>query len=180
MRLVVSTFALVVLGALGAGLLLGGGASGQTPACIVNGYSVPCPPTPTATAPPTGTPAPDTRPCALTTRRVAGQRIRTLRTRGLRLSVTTDEACILTARVLVDRATARRLGVNRRARGSVSVGSLVRTVRPGTTTISIRLTSRARRAFARARRVSLSVRAATVDVAGNERALGSFKVSIRR
>jgi hypothetical protein len=177
---VVSASAFVVLGALGAGLAFGGGASGQTPACIVNGYSVPCPPTPAPTAPPAAAPAPDTRPCTLTTRTLSGQRIRTVRSRGLRLRVTTDEACILTARVLVTRSTARRLRINRRARGNVSVGRLVRTVQPGTTTIAIRLTSRARSRLARARSVSLTLRAVTVDAAGNERSLGSRKVSIRR
>jgi len=134
-------------------------------------------PTPTPTATPT--PHPDRRPCRVGLREAPRQTLRTVRRFGLRLRFTTNERCRLHVRVFVDKRTARRLGIVRRPRRDVLVGQTVRTVRPGTTTVVVRLSRRARVALRDARRVKFTVRVATRDVAGNRGSL-TRRVVIRR
>jgi hypothetical protein len=108
------------------------------------------------------------------------QTIRSVRRSGLRLRFTTNERCRLAIRVSVDRRTARRLGIDRRARGSVVVARRTVTLPAGTRTVTLRLTRRARIGFAHARRVHLTVRATTRDVAGNRGSLRPYRITLRR
>jgi len=134
-------------------------------------------PSPTPTATPT--PHPDRRPCRVGLRAAPRQTLRTVRRFGLRLRFTTNERCRLDVRVYVDKRTARRLGIVRRPHGYVLVGRTVRTVPPGTTTVVVQLSRRARQALRYARRVTFTVRVATRDVAGNRGSL-TRRITIRR
>jgi hypothetical protein len=110
---------------------------------------------------------------------VAGQRIRTLRTRGLRLRVTASESCRIDLAILIDRTTARRLKIDRKAHGNVTVGSGKPSVKAGTKVIAIRLTAKTRRALRHTTRITFSLRATARDAAGNTAKVSSPKIAIK-
>jgi len=198
----VTGFGLLVATGLAGGLAFGSGPSSQIPPCGYegyngyngyHGYNGPCPtptptstpqptvsPTPTATATATPSPPVDRRPCRPAVRPVARQRVSTVRRSGLRLRFQTRELCRVTVRVYVDRRTARRLGIKRRPRGPVLVGSGTRTLPAGTRTLAVRLNAKTRRALRGVRRVSFSVRINTRDAAGNRATLAPRRVTVRQ
>jgi hypothetical protein len=108
------------------------------------------------------------------------QTIRSVRRFGLRLRFTTNERCRLDIRVFIDRRTARRLRIDRHARGPVVVGRRTVTLPAGTRTVTVKLTRRARMGFAHARKVRLTVRVATRDAAGNRGTLRPYRITLRR
>jgi hypothetical protein len=202
----ISGLALLVLGALALGLMHGPGAAGQVPLCdgygygYGYGYNAPCPsptptrtplptvsptPSPTATATPTPTPTAtpppvDRKPCRVRVRAERRQTIRSVRRFGLRLRFTTNERCRLDIRVVIDRRTARRLGIKRHARGPVVVARRTVTLPPGTRTVKLKLTRRARNGFRYARKVRLTVHVKTRDMAGNRGTLRPYRITLRR
>jgi hypothetical protein len=102
---------------------------------------------------------PDTSPPAFTlaaagVRQTAG---------GLRLRLATSEAGVARVTVTLDRATARRLKVARRASGRVTVASRTTRVRRGSTVVVVRLHAAARRALRHAGRVRLRVTVRLTD-----------------
>jgi hypothetical protein len=109
-----------------------------------------------------------------------GQTIRSVRRFGLRLRFTTNERCRLNIRVFIDRRTARRLGIDRHARGPVVVARKTVTLPPGRRTVTLRLTRRARSGFKYAHVVRLTVRGTTRDVAGNRGTLRPYRFTLRR
>ncbi len=66
-----------------------------------------------------------------------GQRLRDVRTKGLKLLVTSSEAGQVAVRLSVSRATAKRLELGRKPQGRVVVGFADRTIRAGSTTVSV-------------------------------------------
>jgi hypothetical protein len=138
------------------------------------------PAAPTPSVVPSTPAARDRTRCRVTARTVTGQSIKTVRKSGLRLRVTTDERCRIELSASVDRRTARRLGVDHRARGSVVVARGTSTLPVGSRTVTIKLTRKARAALARTRGVSLSLRATTRDGSGNRGVVPARKVALRR
>jgi hypothetical protein len=133
------------------------------------------------TVTPTPTPPPvDRKPCRVSVRAERGQTIGSVRRSGLRLRFTTNERCRLDIRVLVDPRTARRLGIDRHASGPVVVARKTVVLTPGTHTVTLRLTRRARRGFKYAHVVRLTVRGSTRDVAGNRGTLRPYRLTLRR
>jgi hypothetical protein len=92
--------------------------------------------------------------------------------RAARFRVTCGTACTVRATLRVDKRTAKRLHL----RGARQVGSLKRTLRAGATTVTVRLSKKARRQLARAKlrsfRATLRVSAGGVEA--------SRRVTIRR
>jgi hypothetical protein len=109
-----------------------------------------------------------------------GQTIRSVRRFGLRLRFTTNERCRLDIRVFSDRRTARRLGIDRHARGPVVVARRRVTLPAGKHTVTLRLTRRARVGFRHARKVRLTVRVTTRDMAGNRGTVRPYRITLRR
>ena len=102
----------------------------------------------------------------------------TLRTRGLRVRFRCAGACTVGGRLTIGASTARRyrLGSGRR---SVTVGRGAARLRAsGSGLLSVRLTTRARRALRNARRVTLSLR--TELVAGRTPLLATKRVTALR
>jgi hypothetical protein len=89
------------------------------------------------------------------------QRARRALRRGIQLTATASEAGRLVIEVLVDRKTARNLGIDRR------VGSLARNLAAGKTTLRFRLYREARARLAGLEHVKLRLVARMVDAAGN-------------
>jgi hypothetical protein len=152
----------------------------RTPLPTVSPTPTPTP-TPTLTPTPTATPPPgDHKPCRVRVRAERRQTIRSVRRFGLRLRFTTNERCRLDIRVYIDKRTARRLRIDRHARGPVLVARRTVTLPPGTRTVTLRLTRRARRGFRHARKVHLTVRVTTRDAAGNRGTLRPYRITLRR
>ena len=132
------------------------------------GVGVPVPdPAPPAPGPPAAPGPPDPAPAAASVK--AG---------GLRLRLATSEAGVARVTVTLDRATARRLKVARRAGGRVTVASRTTRVRRGSTVVVVRLRAAARRALRHAGRVRLRVTVRLTDAAGN-RTVHTATVTLR-
>jgi hypothetical protein len=108
-----------------------------------------------------------------------GQRLRDVRTKGLKLLVSSSEDGYVAVRLSVSRATARRLGLGRKPQGRVAVGFADRSIRAGTTTVSVSVGPKTRKAFRRLGRVKLSVAATVTDDAGNSTE-AARKLKLRR
>ena len=122
-------------------------------------------------------PARDTRAPKLRTGVARRQDLTAVRRRGLRATVRCSEACRVSARLIMDRRTARRLRLGRRA---VLVGQASgRRTAVRSHALRVRLTPRAGRAVRRARSLRLTLRITATDAAGN-RATQAVRVSIRR
>jgi hypothetical protein len=109
----------------------------------------------------------------------ASQKLKPALNRGLRLVLTPDEGGTATVTLTVDRATARRLKLKRHANGSVKVGGLKAAVPSGQSTLVVKLTAKARKAFKKARKVRLLITVIVTDAAGNT-ATDTMKVTLKR
>ena len=120
------------------------------------------------TTPPVVTPPPDVTPPSLSLAvpraRLA---LRRVLTRGVSVTLTAGEPGRAVIRLLLPRAAARRLGIDRKARRAVAVGRLSRTLAAGETKVAVKLTRKARRRLARVRSVKLTLVATITDAAGN-------------
>ena len=103
---------------------------------------------------------------SLTVRR--RQRLRSVLLRGLRVRAACSERCRLSARVLVDARTARRLALTRAA-GTVSVGRASRSLTTAGASLRVRLSARVRRKLRRVRGLRLTVSVVARDAAANAR-----------
>jgi hypothetical protein len=112
---------------------------------------VTAPPTPTPPPIPVATPAPlDTAPPVFSVA-VAGHRLKPVLSRGLTVRIDSGEAGSAWVTIRVDRATARRLGLNISRRGVLVIGLAHRSVPAGRANVSVKLTAPARRALNKAR-----------------------------
>ena len=136
------------------------------------------PPPPASTASSAASAAKDTTPpdVALIS---AVRNLRTALSKGLRLVLTTSEPGTASVTLKVDRATARKLKLNLKAKGPVKVGSLQTTLVPGRSSVAVKLTAKARKAIKKVLRVKLLVTVLITDVAGN-RATRTMTVRLKR
>jgi hypothetical protein len=172
----------------------GGGGGGGMPPC---GYG-PCPatptPTPTETATPTPTPTATATPTPISEAtkdtqppkssvRPAGKalRLKQALAKGLPFSFTCDEACSVRVTLTVDKATARKLGLDKKAKGPVVVasGSATR-LTAGGATVRARFSAKAKKALKRARTLKLRAGAAASDAAGNSTPVSVASVRLKR
>jgi hypothetical protein len=169
-------FGLGLVIVLGAGSLV---ASGPGAGRGGYGYETPTPTT-TATATPTASPTvtpppPDKTAPRCRTRPVRGQTARSIRRRGLVLTIRCNEAARHVTRVFVSRKQARKLGINRKARRRVLVGRRTTLVDANATKrIRVKLNKKARRGIRRmrrrgVRRLKLTIATSARDAAGNVR-----------
>ncbi len=134
-------------------------ASGSGPSAVPAPATAPAPSSPTTTTPAVDRTAPKV---ALS---IAGSHLRLVRARGVRVTVTSSEACRVTLALVVDKATARRLHLRSRTIGHATV----RLTKAGKRVVTVRLSSRAARALSRAAKVRVLASAVAVDGAGNRR-----------
>ena len=144
----------------------GGGAFFDFSELVVHGAPAAAPPVPPA--PPGPPPAPPGPPA---TPRVPSFTLPASAKRRVRLKVRCAVACRVTARLTVDRPTARRLGLGRK----LTVVSLNRRLKAGTTTLTMRLPSKSRRL--RSYRARLKV---TATYPGAKAVSRSRQLTIRR
>jgi hypothetical protein len=131
-------------------------------------------PTPVPPAAPVGTPAPDR-----TAPNVAPKRVgRPALAKGVSLALTSDEAGTARLKLTVDKATARKLGLSRRAKRRVTVGTATAILVDGTTRVTVKFSRKARHAFRKARNVKLLLTVVAADAAGNT-AIKTLAVTLR-
>jgi hypothetical protein len=87
---------------------------------------------------------------------------------GLSIVLSSDEAGTATLTLTLDKASARKLGVDRKAKGPVTVGTLKTPVTKGASTVVVKFSAKARKALKSARRVKLLLTAVVADAAGNK------------
>jgi hypothetical protein len=137
----------------------------------------------TVTPPVTVTPPPvhprDTTPPAVTLLHPR-QRIRNARAHGVAVRATSSEPGTLSVAVSVDKRTARKLKINRRAHGRVVIGRLTQPIAAGATTVHVKLSRRARTALKHARKVKLRISVVITDAAGNAATPTPLAVTLRR
>ena len=172
---------IVVLGAIGVSAALG------TPSGLAQGppgygygygygYENPTPtptttgtptPTPTATPKPDKPPKPPKPPKCKPPKPRAGQTPASVRTKGLRMKGECEATVRATVRVLVTGKTADKLGIKRKARRPVVVGSRRRVLPAGVARdVTVKLSRKAARRVGRARKVTFSVVQDARDVEG--------------
>ena len=123
-------------------------------------------PAPPDTTPP-ATP-PDTTPPGASVTTSKRQRIATVLSRGLRVSVLCDEPCRAEARAVISSSSAIRL---RLAKSAIAAGRKDLLLGTGRRVAAIRFTSKVRRRIARARSVLVKVEVVVTDAAGNGRTI---------
>ena len=83
------------------------------------------------------------------------------------------------ARQSADKKTARKLKIKPKAKRAVTVGTLTQTIAAGDSTVTVKLTKKARKAFKRARKVKLLITMTMTDAAGNA-TTRSITVTLKR
>jgi len=127
----------------------------------------------TAAPPATPTPVKDTTPPVASLGSASGQKLKQVLSKGLHLTLASNEAGKASVTVAVDAKTARKLHIKR------EVGKASANVRAGKVELTVKLTAKARKAFKTLRKVSLSVKAVVTDAAGNS-ASRSLTVRLKR
>jgi hypothetical protein len=124
-----------------------------------------------------GGPVPDTAAPHLTLTPVAGQKLKTVASKGLKLTVGTDEACTVTIVLKIDKKTAKQLKLGKKA---LVVGTATASLSSGTTVVTVKLTSKAKKAFKKAKKkAKLSAVVTGKDPAGNAATL-TKSVSLKK
>jgi hypothetical protein len=127
---------------------------------------------------PTPTPAPDTTPPTIRITHPK-QKMKNARSKGVALTETSSERGTLSVKITVDKNTARKLKIKRNARRAVVIGRLTEAIDAGQTTLHVKLSSKARRALKRARKVRLLITVTVTDAAGNK-ATRTLNVTLKR
>ena len=81
--------------------------------------------------------------------------------KGFVLRASRSEHCMLSIQLAADKATAKKLKLSR------SVGTLKAALTPGTSTLKVKLSSKAAKAFKKLKRVKLTLTVVVTDAAGN-------------
>ena len=110
---------------------------------------------------------------------ISRQRLGTVLSRGLRVTVTCSEACSLSSALWLDGRLARRLGLSRKARAVIVGRATARVSAAGRRLVVLRFSATARRRLAGLRSLRLTVKHTARDRAGNPRTV-SRAVTVRR
>jgi hypothetical protein len=106
-------------------------------------------------------------------------KIKKLVAKGLPVAVTCNAPCDLVIRLLIDPPVARRLRLAAHG-GPVEVGrGRGRLGRPGTITVSVKLSAKAAKRLRRSKGITATVSTAAVDTAGNQK-LTSKRIKLKR
>jgi subtilase family protein len=126
-------------------------------------------PAPVATTPRTVLPAADrTAPTIRTTLSGRGA-LRALLAGRLRVSTTVSERSSLRLELILDARTAKKLRLAKRAVAVRIASANATATRAGAKTVALHITSKAKRALARARRVKATLKTTAADASGNRR-----------
>ena len=106
----------------------------------------------------------------------ARQKLKAVLAKGLALKASCSEPCTLSIQLVVDKATAKKLKLGKKA---TVIGKLTRSV-DGSATFKVKLTAKARKALKKAKSVKLSVRAIASDTAGNQAAPIVKRVTLKK
>ena len=115
---------------------------------------------------PGGPAGPDTTPPSATLA-APRQKLKAVIAKGLALRAACGEPCTFPLQLVLDKATAKKLKLGRKA---IVIGRLTRSV-DGTATFKVKLTAKARKALKKAKHLKLAVRATATDAAGNAAAM---------
>ena len=107
------------------------------------------------------------------------QSLKNASTKGVKLVSTSNEAGTLVVTIKVDKNTARKLKIDRKAKRAVTVGTLTQAIAAGDSTVTVKLTKKAREIFKRAREVKLLITMGVTDAAGNA-TTRSMTVTLKR
>ncbi len=86
---------------------------------------------------------------------------------GSRSRRASTRAARSTVKLSVSKAVARKLKIDPKAKRAVVIGTLTKTLQPGSTAVKVRLTKRAKTAIKKVKSVSVLVVFRAVDDAGN-------------
>ena len=100
-------------------------------------------------------------------------------TKGLKLAVGCDEPCAVKLAIQVDKATAKKLKLAKKPKGSVTIGSLARPLGPAGTA-TVKLSAKARKALKKAKKVTLRFSGTATDAAGNTATLVLPPLGLKR
>jgi hypothetical protein len=125
------------------------------------------PPPPVATVKPTPPPAPKDLTAPTVALKNASKK------QAVAITLTTNENASATLTLTLDKATAKKLKL------SATVGTLKAALKPGTSTLKIKLSSKAAKAFKKLKSVKLTVTAVVADTAGNK-TTKTLKVTLKK
>jgi hypothetical protein len=123
-------------------------------------------------------PPPDTTAPTLTVNPIAKSalKLKTVVGKGLKVPVACSESCMASLELRVDKATAKKLKIAKKA---VVVGKASGPVGVGGT-LTIKLTSKAKKGLKRAKTVKLTLQGTAVDAAGNRSVLPARKLTLKK
>ncbi len=125
-------------------------------------------PAPAATPAPTSTPPPPA-PVATTAPRTTPRSVSASIAKGVSLRLASDEAGTAKLTLSVDKATARRTKLDRKAKGRVKIGTRTAKLANGSVKVKVKLTAKARKALKAVRRLKAKLTVVATDAAGNSR-----------
>jgi len=138
------------------------------------GQPAPTPtPSPSVTTPPPPAPGDTTAPKA-TARAVSASILK-----GVSLTLAGNEAGTVKLTLSVDKATARKLKLDRKAKGAVTVGTGTARLVDGSVKVTVKLSAKARKALKRVRKVKARLTVVATDAAGNS-ATTTLAVTLKR
>jgi PKD repeat protein len=133
----------------------------------------------TGSPPGAGGPRAADRTAPTVSARIARQPLDTVRSKGLAMTLVASEACSVKVSLELDKATARRLKLERRPKGNVVVGTAQQTLVGPQATARVKLTAKARKALRRVRSVKLRIALSATDSAGNTASIAVKLLTIR-
>jgi hypothetical protein len=131
--------------------------------------SRPAQPTPTPTPTPItpGETPPPPRPADTTAPKTTAKIVSASIAKGVSLTLAGNEAGMAKLRLSVDKATARKLKLDRKAKGAVTIGTGAPKLVNGSVKVIVKLTAKARRALKRVRKLRARLTVVATDAAGN-------------
>jgi hypothetical protein len=117
--------------------------------------------------PPPPPPPVDTKAPSASAALAKAQKLAAALAKGLGLAITLDEAATVKVTLTVDKATARKLKLDPKAKKAVVVGTLTKSLSAGRSAVTVKLTAKARKALKKAKSVKLGVLLSAKDAAGN-------------
>jgi hypothetical protein len=134
-------------------------------------------PAPVVTPPPPPPPKDLTAPSV--TLKSPAKPLRQVLSKGLSIVLRTNEHSTAQLTLTVDKSTARKIRLERKAKKPVTVGTLSTALTPGSSTVTIKLSSKAKRALKSVKTVKLLLTVVVTDTAGNK-TTKKLTVTLRR
>jgi len=127
----------------------------------------PAQPTPTAAPSPPGETPPPPRPADTTAPKTTAKAASASIAKGVSLTLASNEAGMAKLTLSVDKATARKLKLDRKAKGPVTIGTGTSKLVNGSVKLTVKLTAKARKALKRVRKLKARLTVVATDAAGN-------------